>query len=159
MVIDTELKLSETESKFLNSLIADSVIYNLSVAEALEYIKTRFKKISEPCYKHRKAKVLSEESTQIWLNHFTRIGFVKTHKEQIEYIQRLQDDSLRQLFVETTHQQPRNEDKILRLKQDIRDNTKLLSELGLGTPIISAIKSKMQQQQQQEKNAETIQNR
>jgi hypothetical protein len=50
MVIDTELKLSETESKFLNSLIADSVIYNLSVAEALEYIKTRFKKISEPCY-------------------------------------------------------------------------------------------------------------
>ena len=35
----------------------------------------------------------------------------------------------------------------MKLKQDIRDNVKLLSELGLGTPIISAIKSKMQQQE------------
>ena len=41
---------------------------------------------------------------------------------------------------------------IFRLKNDIRENAKLLSELGLGTPIISAIKAKIQ-----EKNAETIQ--
>jgi hypothetical protein len=33
---------------------------------------------------------------------------------------------------------------ILRVKNDIRENAKLLSELGLGTPIISAIKSKIQ---------------
>jgi bacterioferritin (cytochrome b1) len=107
-----------------------------------------------PSYKRRKARVLGEESTQIWLNHFTRIGFVKTHKEQIEYIQRLQDDSMRQFFVETLKDN-RNEDKILKLKQDIRDNTKLLSELGLGTPIISAIKSKLQQQE----DAKTVQSR
>ena len=31
----------------------------------------------------------------------------------------------------------------MKLKQDIRDNVKLLSELGLGTPIISAIKVKV----------------
>jgi hypothetical protein len=148
---------TETESKFVNSLVQDSIIYNLSIVESLEYIKTRFKEISEACYKKRKAKALSEQSSQIWLNHFTRIGFVKTHKEQIEYIQRLQDDSLRQFFIESIkNQDQRNEEKILKLKQDIRDNTKLLSELGLGTPIISAIKSKLQSQEQ---DAKAVQSR
>lgn len=149
------MAITDTENRFLNSLVQDSIIYNLSIAESLEYIKTRFKEISEACYKKRKAHALSEGSTNVWLNHFTRIGFVKTHKEQIEYIQRLQDDSLRQFFAESI-QQPRNEDKILKLKQDIRDNTKLLSELGLGTPIIGAIKSKLQSQEQ---DAKTVQSR
>jgi mevalonate kinase len=80
-----------------------------------------------------------------------QIGFVKHHKEQIEHIQRLQDDSMRQFFVESIKQN-RNEDKILKIKQDIRDNVKLLSELGLGTPIISAIKSKLE-------DAKTVQTR
>lgn len=51
--------------------------------------------------------------------------------------------TLRQFFVETIKQN-RNEDRILKLKQDIRDNVKLLSELGLSTPIISAIISKLE---------------
>lgn len=87
---------------------------------------------------------MSEESTQVWLNYFTRIGFVKHHKEQIEYIERLQNNSMRQFFAESIKQN-RNEDKILKIKQDIRDNVKLLSELGLGTPIISAIKAKLEE--------------
>ncbi len=47
----------------------------------------------------------------------------------------------------------------MKLKQDIRDNVKLLSELGLGTPIISAIKSKLQQseQERQEQDVTTVQ--
>jgi hypothetical protein len=54
---------------------------------------------------------------------------------------------MRQFFIETIKGN-RNEDRILKLKQDIGDNVKLLSERGLGTPIISAIKAKMQQQEQ-----------
>ncbi len=117
----------------------------------MQYLSIRFKEISLSSYKHRKARVLSEDVSQIWLNHFTRIGFVQHHKEQIETIQKIQDDSLRQFLIEINHNQGnRDEDKILKLKQDIRDNVKLLSELGLGTPIISAIKSKLQQQQEQD---------
>lgn len=137
---------TETEKKFLNSLVVDSIIYRLSTEESLSYIQTRFKKISEASYKKRKAVGLSEESTQVWLNHFTRIGFVQHHKEQMEHIQRLEEDSMRQFYVETIKGN-RNEDRILKLKQDIRDNVKLLSELGLGTPIISAIKSKLDKQE------------
>ncbi len=144
-------QITETENKFLNELIKDCITYRLSEQEALQYIRLRFHKISESSYKQRKAKVLCEESTQVWLNHFTRIGFVQHHKEQIEVIQKIQDDSLRQVFIETNRSN-RNENLILRLKNDIRENAKLLSELGLGTPIISAIKAKLQ-----EKDAEAIQ--
>ena len=46
----------------------------------------------------------------------------------------------------------RDEYKILKLKDNIFETTKLLSERNLGTPIISAIKSKLEQQ-----NAKTLQ--
>jgi len=83
---------------------------------------------------------------------------VQHHKEQIETIQKIQDDSLRQFLIEITHnQENRNEDKIMKLKQDIRDNVKLLSELGLGTPIISAIKSKLSQSERQQEDVKTVQ--
>lgn len=146
------MPITETENKFLNSLVVDSIIYRLSTEESLSYVQTRFKKISEASYKKRKAAVLSDESTQVWLNYFTRIGFVQHHKEQMEHIQRVEEDSMRQFFVETIKGN-RNEDRILKLKQDIRDNVKLLSELGLGTPIISAIKAKLERQE----DAKTIQ--
>jgi hypothetical protein len=154
------MPLTQTENKFLNSLVIDSIIYRLSTAESLAYIKTRFKTISEAAYKQRKARVLSDNSTNIWLNQFTRIGFVTHHKQQIEHIQRLQEDSLRQFFIESIRDQgERNEDKLLRLKADIRDNSKLLSELGLGTPIIAAIKARLEGNKNNSKNvnAEAIQ--
>ena len=70
----------------------------------------------------------------------------------MEHIQRLEEDSMRQFFIET-NKGNRNEDRTLKLKQDIRDNVKLLSELGLGTPIISAIKAKLDKQE----NAQAVQ--
>jgi ribosomal protein L15 len=143
--------ITESENKLLNELVKDCITYRLEEKEALQYIAIRFKQVSLSSYKHRKAKVLSEDANQMWLNHFTRIGFVQHHKEQIETIQKIQDDSLRQVF-EETKKENRNENTILRLKNDIRENAKLLSELGLGTPIISSIKAKLQ-----DKNAETIQ--
>ena len=144
--------ITESENKLLNELVKDCITYRLEEKEALQYIAIRFKQVSLSSYKHRKAKVLSEDANQIWLNHFTRIGFVQHQKEQIETIQKIQDDSLRQVFIESNRSN-RNENMILRLKNDIRENAKLLSELGLGTPIISAIKSKLQQQE----DAKTVQ--
>lgn len=64
------------------------------------------------------------------------------HREQIETIQKIQDDSLRQLSIETG-KETRDEVKIRCLKHDIREDVHLLSELGLGTPIIAAIKKRI----------------
>ena len=72
-------QITETENKFLNELIKDCIPYRLSEQEALQYIGIRFHKISESSYKQRKAKVLCEESTQVWLNHFTIALSVGNH--------------------------------------------------------------------------------
>lgn len=137
------MQITGTENKFLNSLVQDCIIYRLTTEEALSYIETRFKRVSEASYKHRKARVLSDQSTQLWLNHFTRIGFIQHHKEQIDTIQLIQRVSIRQFHIETQRNK-RDETKISNLKHGIRENAKLLSELGLGTPIISAINARIQ---------------
>jgi hypothetical protein len=118
-------------------------MFRLTETEALEYIEHRFREISLSSYKSRKSKINNDKSTEIWLNHFTRVGFVTNHKKHIEYIRSILDDSLRQFFIEK-NKKNRDEKKLQNLKNDIRENTKLLSELNLGTPVISAIKSRIE---------------
>jgi hypothetical protein len=86
---------------------------------------------------------MSDKSIEIWLNNFTRVGFVTNHKMHIEFIQSILNDSLKQFFIEK-NKKNRDEKKIQILKNDIRENTKSLSELNLGTPIISAIKTRVE---------------
>ena len=149
--------LTHNDNRLLNELVKDCITYRLKEPEAMRYIAIRYgKSIALPTFRRRKASVLSDESTNMWLNNFTRIGFVKNHQQDIEVIQKLRDDSIRQLFIEQIRK-PRDEYKILKLKQDIRDNTQLLSELNLGTPIISAIKAKLESQKQIDSNTKTLQ--
>jgi hypothetical protein len=132
------------QNNFLNSLVQDCIIFNLDTKESLLYIKARYgKPISRASFNRRKASILSDHSTDIWLHNFTRIGYVKNHQQDIQVIRKLRDDSLKQLQTEID-KPSRDEYKILRIKQDIRDNTHLLSELNSGTPIISAIKAKVE---------------
>jgi len=147
-------RITQIESKFLTELVKDCITYKLTEPEALEYIERRFKKISISSYTFKKANVLNDKSTNIWLNNFTRIGFVLNHKQHIENIQKIQDDSLHQFFLETSKEK-RDERMIFQLKQDIRESTQLLSELNLGTPIISAIKAKLETRN--DSNSKTIQ--
>lgn len=132
------------QNDFLNSLVQDCTTFNLDTKESLLYIKARYgKPISRASFNRRKASILSDHSTDIWLHNFTRIGYVKNHQQDIEVIRKLRDDSLRQL--QTEIDRPiRDEYKILKLKDNIIETTKLLSELNLGTPIISAIKAKVE---------------
>jgi hypothetical protein len=102
------MQITGTEIKFLNSLVQDCIVYRLTTEEALSYIETRLKRESEASYKHRKARALSDQSTQLWLNHFTRIGFIQHHKEQIDTIQLIQRLSIRQFHIETMEQKRRD---------------------------------------------------
>jgi hypothetical protein len=141
--------ITETETKFLNELVKDCITYRLTTQEAIRYIASRFKQISPSSYKLRKAKVLSDKSNQIWLDYYTRVGFVKHHKEQIDSVQTIQNYSLNQFFIEIhKRSEERNETKIRYLMYDIRENAKLLSEIGMGTTIISSIKSKVERANQ-----------
>ena len=147
--------LNQRDNRLLNELVKDCITYKLDTNEAVQYIEARYgKPVAASSYKARKARVLSDDSTNIWLNHFTRIGFLKNHQSDIETINKIRDDSMHQLQIEVS-KQDRDEYKILKLKADVRDNTQLLSELNLGTPIISAIKAKLESKN--DSNTKTLQ--
>lgn len=95
------MRRSSIESKFLDELVSDCISYNLKEKEALEYIKSKFGEIKPRSYQERKARLLSEDSTRIWFDWFTRIGFVLNHKKHTEDLQKVQDDSMHQLYIET----------------------------------------------------------
>ena len=117
--------MKTSDNKFLNSLVQDCITFRLTEAESLEYIKTRYgKSISVPSFNRRKANVSSDPSTETWLTHFTRIGFVKNHQQDISTISKIRDDSMHQLQIEI-EKQNRDEYKILKLKDNIIETTKL----------------------------------
>ena len=56
----------------------------------------------------------------------------------------IQDDSLRRLYEETKKSdEKRNDDLILKLKKDIKETCEMLTEYGSDTPLITAIKAKL----------------
>jgi hypothetical protein len=137
--------IKKSENKLLNELVKDCITYRLTETEALDYIKARYdNKISLASYKRRKALFRSDLSTQVWLNDFTRIGYVINHRQHMAHINQIRDDSMHQFYIEI-NKPNRDERKILALKDSIMESTKLLVELDLGTPIISAIKSRLEQ--------------
>jgi len=146
--------IKRSENKLINELVKDCITYRLTETEALDYIRLRYgNKISLASYKRRKALFKSDLSTQVWLNDFTRIGYVINHRQHMSHINQIRDDSMHQFYIEI-NKPTRDERKILALKDSIIETTKLLSELDLGTPIIAAIKRKLE-----EKANESIQTR
>ena len=137
---------TEQENKILLALVADTVNYGLSENESLSYIKKRFgKEISSNAYYSRKRKVDSGDYAQTWLNYFSRIGFVVKHKQIIEVIEGLQQDTLKDYLIENSKSyEIKNKNEISKLRYEIRDSAKLLQELYLGTPIIAQIKAKIE---------------
>jgi hypothetical protein len=90
------------------------------------------------------SKLLSDVSYQTWGIWFTKIGFVQHHKKLIEDLHKVQDDRLKQYFVETEKPTENQDAKLIsQLNYDIRENAKLLSELGLVTPIGTNIKKRI----------------
>ena len=90
------------------------------------------------------SKLLSDVSYQTWGIWFTKIGFVQHHKKLIEDLHKVQDDRLKQFFVETEKLTENQDAKLIsQLNYDIRENAKLLSELGLVTPIGTNIKKRI----------------
>ena len=136
----------------LNKLVTDCITFGLKTKEALKYIEIEFgQPYPERSYTRRRAKLQSEDTSNLWLNYFTRIGFLQQHRKLMDDIQKIHDDSLNRYFYESIKsREERNEDLILKLKADIRENAKLLAEFTLSTPIISAIKQKLREKDQKD---------
>lgn len=133
------------ENEILNALVSDTVNYGLNERESLSYIKARFgREISAETYYRRKKQIDSGDYAKEWLNYFSKIGFVVKHKQIIDVIEMVQQDTLRDYLIEQSKPyEIRNKNEVARLRYEIRENAKLLQELSLGTPIIAQIKAKI----------------
>ena len=152
-----EIKKSETKlqyrQKLLDKLITDCITYRLREKEAHKYIEEEYgRPISSKTYFTIKSKLesQSEETSLLWLNEFTRIGFVQHHKKLMDNLERIYEDNLNRFFI-ASRNEPRNEELILKLNANIRENTTLLSNLSMGSPIIAAVKAKLQRYESQSK--------
>jgi hypothetical protein len=138
-----------SENKALMALVSDCVNFNLSEKEALVYIKARLgREISKDAYYERKKIVDSGDYAKEWLNYFTKVGFVVKHKQIIDVVEMVQQDTLKDYLIEQSKLfEIRNKNEISKLRYEIRENAKLLQELSLGTPVIAQIKAKIENAQ------------
>ena len=130
------------ENDILKALVADCVNYGFSEKEALSYIKARFggREISADAYYKRKKLIDSGNYAKEWINCFSKIGFVIKHKQIIEVIENIQQDTLNDYLIEQTKPyEIRKKNEIRQLRVEIRENAKILQELYLGTPIIAQV--------------------
>lgn len=138
------------ENEMLKALVADCINYNFNERESLTYIKSRLgRDISADAYYRRKKQINSGDYAKEWLNYFSRVSFVVKHKQIIEVVEKIQQDSLKDYLIEQSkHYEIRNKNEIKQLRYEIRENAKILQELSLGTPIIAQIKAKIDQSTQ-----------
>jgi hypothetical protein len=136
---------SNKENEVLTALVADTINFGLSEKEALSYIKARLgRQISADAYYRRKKQIDSGNYASEWLNYFTKVGFVVKHKEIIDVIEMVQQDTLKDYLNEQSKPfEIRNKNEVSKLRYEIRENAKLLQELSLGTPVIAQIKAKI----------------
>jgi len=137
-------------SDFLNKLVSDCITFRLKEKEALEYIRLEFgEPISKRSYWDRRRRILSDNSQKSWMDWFSSVGFAQTHRRQTEDVENINNDSIHRLY-QLTHQnilgkiERVDENLILKLKDDIRQNIKLLAELSEATPVILAIKKRIE---------------
>ena len=126
-------------------LISDCVNFGFREKEALEYIKVRLgREISKETYYNRKKQVDSGQYATEWLNYYTKIGFSIKHKQILDVIEMVQRDTISDYLIERDKPlQIRDKSEVQRLRYEIRENSKLLQELSLGTPIIAQIKARI----------------
>jgi hypothetical protein len=151
----------KSQSDFLNKLTSDCITFRLKEKEALEYIEKEFgESISKRSYWHRRRRILNDNSQTSWMDWFTSVGFVQSHRRQTDDIEKINNDSMHRLY-QLTHQnilgkiERGDESLILKLKDDIRQNVRMLAELGDGTPVISAIKKRIEDARTLQKTSET----
>lgn len=143
-------EFKQKDTLALQGLVGDCVNYGFSERESLAYIRGRFgKEISARTYYKFKKKVDNGEYSKQWLNYFTKVGFVIKHQQIIDVAEMIHKDTIRDYLIEQNRREEERSDlRIRQLRFDIRENSKLLQELTLGTPIVAQIKAKIDQLQQ-----------
>jgi hypothetical protein len=100
--------------------------------------------ISLTSYQRYKKLALNENISNARIDHFARIGFVDHYRKRMNEMETLQRNIYRQLNLELS-KKPEEQDKkyIIALSSEIRQNNIHLCHLGIGMPVISKMKEKI----------------
>jgi len=136
-------KVTKRDSDSLNQLVLDCSIYNFSEKEALKYIQARFGKgVSGRTYRRYKKNLESGNIAHEWINYFTRTGIVVQYQQMVSTAQHLLESSMRRLLQEE-NKEIQDDNFMLRLKEDIRHDLKIIDELCDDGPIVSSVIEKI----------------
>jgi hypothetical protein len=116
----------------------------------MEYVEQKTgRSISLTSYHRYKKLALNENTSNAWIDHFARIGFVDHYRKRMNEMETLQRNIYRQLNLEL-NKKPEEQDKkyIISLSSEIRQNNIHLCHLDIGMPIISKMKEKIEGRKQ-----------
>ena len=129
---DLLMRVTKRDMQLIKQLVLDCDIYNFREKDALEYIKTRLgRNISGRTYRRYKTCMLDGNLTRDWMNDFTRTGFLVQHHQLFSCARHLLESSMGRLLEEENKEIP-DDNLMLHLRQDVRDNMKVVGELSAG---------------------------
>jgi hypothetical protein len=128
----------------LKQLIQETEIVGMSEKEALEYIQAKLgRTISDNTLYRYKQQIRSDPERNAWLSYYARAGFVDHYRDLLAEMQLVQRDLMKSWMEENARSNKTVKDKYLiqQLARNIRENVTVLSQLGLGAPIIASMKT------------------
>ena len=138
-------QFTKEQKHMLIQCIIDCDLFGLSDKEGMKYVEEKTgRAISLTSYQRYKRLALNDNAANAWIDHFARIGFVDHYRKRMNEMETLQKNIYRQLNLEL-NKKPEEQDKkyIIALSSEIRQNNIHLCHLGLGMPIISKMKEKI----------------
>jgi hypothetical protein len=125
--------------------IVDCDLFGLSDKEGMKYVEEKTgRSISLTSYQRYKKLALNENTSNAWIDHFARIGFVDHYRKRMNEMETLQKNIYRQLNLELSKKpEEQNKKYIIALSSEIRQNNIHLCQLGIGIPVISKMKEKI----------------
>ena len=125
--------------------ITDADIFGLSDREGMKYVEDKTgRAISLTSYQRYKKIALNDNAANAWIDNFARIGFVDHYRKRMNEMETLQKNIYRQLNFELSKKpEEQNKKYIIALSAEIRQNNIHLCHLGIGMPVISKMKEKI----------------
>jgi len=136
---------TDSEKELLKSMIKDFEICKMSDHQLMDVLSRKMGRRIKASFFYRMKKEANKEdnklTTQDWLDNFVRFGIVDFYKARVEEALLVQkgllglyaDESSKKDAVPT-----QNRALLAKLAKAISDNSKNLTELGIGSPIIIA---------------------
>jgi len=135
--------LKKEQREVLLKLVGNCITYNLKPEAELLYVKQELGvEVNIRTINKYKKQLREDETTRKWYSDFARFRFVNKHAKMMDDLDRMYDDTNRQIFVEQM-KSPRNEGVIIRLKTLLIDIMIQIGEFSADTPTMDAIRAKI----------------